>query len=69
MVASSSLRSSALRSVDAGGEHMNWWMLWDYLVVEDVASTLTTNAAMGVVVRGAWLVLADGLPAWSWRSW
>ena len=26
MVASSSLRSSAQRSVDAGGEHMIWWM-------------------------------------------
>ncbi len=26
MVASSSLRSSALRSVDAGREHMIWWM-------------------------------------------
>ncbi len=26
MVASSSLRSSAGRSVDAGGEHMIWWM-------------------------------------------
>ncbi len=26
MVASSSLRSSAWRSVDAGGEHIIWWM-------------------------------------------
>jgi hypothetical protein len=26
MVASSLLRSSAQRSVDAGGEHMIWWM-------------------------------------------
>ncbi len=26
MVASSSLRSSAQRSVDAGREHMIWWM-------------------------------------------
>jgi hypothetical protein len=26
MVASSSLTSSAQRSVDAGGEHMIWWM-------------------------------------------
>ncbi len=26
MVASSSMRSSAQRSVDAGGEHMIWWM-------------------------------------------
>ncbi len=26
MMASSSLRSSARRSVDAGGEHMIWWM-------------------------------------------
>ncbi len=26
MVASSSLRSSARRSVDTGREHMNWWM-------------------------------------------
>jgi hypothetical protein len=26
IVASSSVRSSAWRSVDAGGEHMIWWM-------------------------------------------
>jgi hypothetical protein len=40
MVASSSLRFSARRSVDAGRELMTWWMLRAYLGVEDVTSML-----------------------------
>ncbi len=65
MMASSSLRSSAQRSVDAGREHMICWMLQEYLAVEDVASTLAANVAVGGVIRGAWLGVADGLAAWS----
>jgi hypothetical protein len=33
--------------------------------VEDVASVLVANAAVDGVIRGAWLVVADGLAAWS----
>jgi hypothetical protein len=53
MVASSSLRSRAQRSVDASGEHMIWWMLQAYLVEEDVASMLAATAAVVDIRRGA----------------
>ncbi len=65
MVASSSLRSSAWRSADAGGEHMIWWMKRENLAAEVVASTLAATVAVDGVIRGAWLVVADGLVAWS----
>jgi hypothetical protein len=64
MVASSSLRSSAQRSVDAGGEHMIWWMYRAHSAAEDVASTLAATAAVDNLRRGAWLVVANGLVAW-----
>jgi hypothetical protein len=67
MVTSSSLGSSALRNVDAGGEHMIWWVLQAYLAAEDVASMLAATAAVDDVRRGAWLVVADGLVAWTPR--
>ncbi len=35
------------------------------MVAEDVVSMLAAYAAVGGVVRGAWLVVADGLAAWS----
>jgi hypothetical protein len=61
MMASSSMRSSAQRSVDAGGEHMIWWMYWAYLAGEDLASMLAATAAVDDIRRGAWLVVAEGL--------
>ncbi len=30
-----------------------------------MASTLAANAAVDCVIKGAWLVVADGLAAWS----
>jgi hypothetical protein len=65
MVGSSLLRSSARRSVDAGGEHMIWSMYWAYSAVEDVASMLAATAVVDNIRRGAWLVVADGLVAWT----
>jgi hypothetical protein len=64
MVVSSSLRSSAPRSIDAGREHMIWWMQWAYLAVKEVASILEANAEVGVAVGSAWLVVV-GLAALS----
>ena len=61
MVASSSLSSKAWRSVDAGREHMIWWMQWVYLAAEDVASMLVATVAVYNIQMGAWLVVADGL--------
>ncbi len=34
-------------------------------MVEDVASMLAANGAVDGVLRGAWLVVANGLAAWS----
>ncbi len=31
-----------------------------------MASMLAANATVDGVIRGAWLVVADGLVAWSW---
>jgi hypothetical protein len=53
MVASSSLRSSARKSVDAGREHMIWWMLWAYSAAEDVASMLVATVMVDDTRRGA----------------
>jgi hypothetical protein len=64
MVASSSLQSSAPRIVDAGREHMIWWMQWAYSAVEHVVSTLVANAVVGAAVRGTWLSVAVGRVAW-----
>ena len=36
-----------------------------YLVAEDVASMLVATVALDDVRRGAWLVVADGLVAWT----
>ncbi len=63
-VASSSLRSSARRRVDADGEHMIWWMWQAYSAVEDVASMLVANAMVDGVLMGTWLVVAGGIAAW-----
>ncbi len=38
--------------------------MWAYLAAEDVVSMLAANAAVGGVVKGTWLVVADGLAAW-----
>ncbi len=53
MVASSSLSSKAWRSVDAGREHMIWWMQWVYLAAEDVASMLVATVAVYNIQMGA----------------
>ncbi len=34
-------------------------------MAEDVSSMLVANAAVDDIIRGAWLVVADGLAAWS----
>ncbi len=65
MVASSSLRSSAQRSVDVGGDHMIWWMYRAYLAAKDVTSMLAATVAVDDTRRGAWLVMAAGLVAWT----
>ena len=50
MVASSSLRWRAPRSVADGREHMHWWMYLEYLAADDVASTLVVMAKVSSVV-------------------
>jgi hypothetical protein len=59
------LRSSARRSVDAGGEHMIWWIQRAYLAAYDIASMLAATAAVDNILRGRWVVVADGLVAWT----
>ncbi len=36
-----------------------------YLVAEDVASMLVATVVVDGVIRGGWLLVADGLIAWS----
>ncbi len=69
MVVSSSLRSSALRSVADGGKHINWWMYRAYSAADNVASTLVAMAKVGAAVRvgGVWSMEPGGFAAW--ESW
>jgi hypothetical protein len=67
MMVSSSLRSSALRGVTDGGEHMNWWMWRAYSAADDVASTLAAMAKVGAAVGGVWSMEPGGFAAW--ESW
>ncbi len=67
MVVSSSLCSSALRSVADGEEHMNWWMQWAYSAADNVASTLVAMAKVGTAVGGVWSMEPGGFAAW--ESW
>jgi hypothetical protein len=63
MVASSSLRWRAPRSVADGGEHMRWWMYRAYLAAEDVASTLAAMSKVGLAVGS--FETAGGPVAWA----
>ncbi len=65
MVASSSVRSSAPRSVDASGKHMIWWMEREYSAADDLAKMLVATAVADDIMRGRWVVVADGLVAWA----
>ena len=64
MVASSSLRWRAPRSVADGGEHMHWWIYLAYSTADDVASTLAAMAKVGSVVGS--LRAVGGLAARAW---
>ncbi len=63
MVASSSLRWRAPRSVADGREHMHWWMYQAYSAMDDVASTLAAMAKVGLAVGS--LETAGGHVAWA----
>ena len=63
MVASSSLRWRAPRSVADGGEHMHWWMYLAYSAADDVATTLAAMVKVGSVVGS--LETAGGPVAWA----
>ncbi len=56
------LCSTALSSVEVGGEHKSWWMQRAYLAAEDVASILAAIVVVGVVVGGM-MLLSEGLVA------
>ena len=63
MVANSSLRWRAPRSVVGDGEHVHWWMYRAYLAADDVASTLAAMAKVGSAVGS--LEAAGGPVAWA----
>jgi hypothetical protein len=65
MVASSSLRLSAPRSVADGGEHMHWWMSREYLSVDNVVSTLVAITKVGVAVGVVRALEMGGFAAWA----
>ena len=63
MVASSSLRWRAPRSVADGGEHMHWWMYRAYSAADDLASTLAAMAKVGLAAGS--LETVGGPVAWA----